>query len=114
MAAVSSLASRPARMRSLLLRLGTALTALAALVSAAPASAATTAGPNRYSLQGGCYALQDGNGKAIAGADQIRMQATDLGSYLLYRPDKTYLAAQSDGSLAPATAPSPASDFVVD
>jgi hypothetical protein len=83
------------------------------LVPAAPASAATTVGPNRYTLQGGCYAIQDDGGKVIGGAEQIRMQATDLGSYLLYRPDKTYLAAQSDGSLAPATTPSPASDFVV-
>jgi hypothetical protein len=41
------------------------------------------------------------------------MQATDLGSYLLYRPDRTYLAAQPDGSLAPASTPSPAADFVV-
>jgi hypothetical protein len=89
-----------------------ALTALAAsLVAASPAAAD---GLDRYSLQGGCYALQDANGKPVAGGEQIRMQATDLGSYLLYRPDKTFLAAQSDGSLAPADAPSPAADFVVE
>src|SRR5436190_11139729 len=71
-------------------------------------------GADRYSLQGGCYSLQDASGKVLAGAEQIRMQATDLGSYLLYRPDRTYLAAQADGSLAPADAPSPAADFVVE
>ncbi len=93
------------------LRLGTAI---AALIALAPGSAASAAAPNRYTLQGGCYALQDSAGKPIPGADQIRMQATDLGSYLLYRPDASYLAASADGSLAPASAPSPAADFVVD
>lgn len=87
-----------------------AVTVAAALALLVVASALAA---DRYSLQGGCYALQDGNGKAITGADQIRMQATDLGSYLLYRPDKTFLAAQPDGSLAPASTPSPAADFVV-
>jgi microsomal dipeptidase-like Zn-dependent dipeptidase len=84
--------------------------ALAALLP----PAAAHAGPTRYSLQGGCWALQDASGKAIAGGEQIRMQATTLGSYLLYRPDKTFLAAQSDGSIAPAAAPSPAADFTVE
>ena len=82
---------------------------LVLLVGAAGARAA-----DRYSLQGGCYALQDGAGKPITGGEQVRMQATDLGSYMLYRPDKTFLAVNPDGSLAPASAPSPAADFVVD
>jgi hypothetical protein len=90
-----------------LLRLWMAVAALVVLLPAASASA------DRYSLQGGCYALQDGSGKAITGGEQIRMQATDLGSYLLYRPDKTFLAADSSGALAPAAQPSPAADFVV-
>jgi hypothetical protein len=72
------------------------------------------AAQTRYSLQGGCYALQDGSGKTIPGGEQIRMQATGLGSYLLYRPDQTYLASQADGSLAPAAQPSPVADFVTD
>lgn len=82
------------------------------LLCALPAFARAAA-PNRYSLQGGCYSLQDGNGQPIAGGEQIRMQATDLGSYLLYRPDKSFLAAGSDGTLAPTQTPSPAADFVV-
>src|SRR4051812_32023984 len=94
-------------MRGLALRLGMAVAALLALPGIASAA-------DRYSLQGGCYALHDGAGKAIAGGEQIRMQATGLGSYLLYRPDKTYLAAQGDGSLAPAGQPSPAADFTVE
>ena len=83
----------------------------AAALLALPGVATAT---DRYTLQGGCYALQDGAGRAIAGGEQVRMQATTLGSYLLYRPDKTYLAAQDDGSLAPADAPSPAADFKVE
>src|SRR4051812_49313102 len=99
---------RPARaMRGLALKLGLAGVALLALPAVATAA-------NRYSLQGGCYALQSSAGQPIAGGEQIRMQATGLGSYLLYRPDKTYLAAQPDTSLAPAGAPSPAADFKVE
>jgi microsomal dipeptidase-like Zn-dependent dipeptidase len=41
------------------------------------------------------------------------MQATTLARYLLYRPDRTFIAVQGDGSLAPAAAPSPAADFGV-
>jgi microsomal dipeptidase-like Zn-dependent dipeptidase len=41
------------------------------------------------------------------------MQATTLGRYLLYRPDGTFLAAQEDGSVAPAAEPSPAADWRV-
>src|SRR4051794_32876691 len=93
-------------------RTGVKLVTAAVLAGLLPATAATAA-PDRYSLQAGCYALQDGNGKPIAGGGQIRMQATDLGSYMLYRPDKTFLAAQADGTLAPADAPSPAADFTV-
>jgi hypothetical protein len=90
----------------------TAWVAAVALLPAATAAHAAAA-PDRYSLQGGCYALQDASGNPIAGGEQIRMQATTLGRYLLYRPDRTYLAAQPDGSLAPADAPSPAADFEV-
>lgn len=86
--------------------------ALALCVLLLPATA--SAAPNRFSLQGGCYALQDASGKPIAGGEQIRMQATTLGSYLLYRPDRSYLAAQEDGGLAPASEPSPAADFKVE
>ncbi|MEA2497502.1 MAG: hypothetical protein QOJ29_5413 [Thermoleophilaceae bacterium] len=91
------------------MRLGTAFAALLLL----PAVAFAADAPNRYSLQGGCYALQDASGGAIAGGEQIRMQASALGRYLLYRQDKTFLAAQADGSLAPADQPSPAADFDV-
>lgn len=78
----------------------------------APAGAATA--PTRYTLANGCYTLQTPAGQAIPGADRLRMQATTLGSYLLYRADRTFLAAQSDGSVAPAPEPSPAADWRVE
>ena len=77
----------------------TLLGLVAALVLSSTAQAAET----RYSLQGGCWSL---NG--IAGAEQVRMQATALGSYLLLRPDNTYVTA--DGT---ATEPSDAADWTV-
>src|SRR3954454_7708417 len=89
------------------------LVLLAILVSALPAHAAQAAkAQTRYSLVHGCYALKSG-GKTIPGAGHIRMQATALGSYLLYRPDKTFLAAQNGGTVAAASEPSPAADWVV-
>src|SRR3954453_19988007 len=81
---------------------------VAAAALAAPASSAAQA-PTRYSLAGGCYAL---NG--VSGAEHVRMQATALGRYLLYQPARTFLTAQADGSMAPAGAPSPAGDWRVD
>src|SRR3954452_14560586 len=91
---------------------GPALTVgVVALVLALPSIAHAV---DRYSLQGGCYALQDSSGAPIAGGEQIRLQATTLGRYLFYRPDSTYLASQADGSFTPADAPSPAADFIVE
>jgi hypothetical protein len=87
--------------------------AVALAVLAFPAAALGAADP-RYGLQGGCYALQDASGNPIVGGEQVRLQATTLGRYLLYRPDKTFLAAQEDGSLARAPQPRPAADFSVD
>src|SRR5947207_13538223 len=83
-----------------------------ALSVAVPAGA--TEPQTRYSLANGCFALQAASGQAIAGADHLRMQATTLGQYLLYRPDRTFLAAQDDGAVTPAQAPSPAADWRVE
>src|SRR4051812_16743615 len=69
-----------------------------------PASALAADAPTRYSLAGGCWSL-DG----IAGADQVRLQATALGSYLLYRPDRTFITADP----APAAQPSAAAVWQV-
>src|SRR4051794_41555809 len=41
---------------------------------------------DRYAYAGGCYSVG-----GLAGAEQVRMQATDLGRYVLYRPDGTFV-----------------------
>jgi hypothetical protein len=84
-----------------------------ALIAAAPISIASAA-PTRYSLAGGCYGLRSAaTGEAVAGAQRLRMQATTLGRYLLYRTDRRVLAARGDGSVAPAEMASPAADWRV-
>jgi hypothetical protein len=90
------------------------LAAALALGAVAPAAVEAAPAQTRYSLANGCFAVQAVSGPAIGGADQVRMQAAALGSYLLYRPDGTFLAAQADGSLAPAKEPSPAADWRVE
>ena len=95
-----------ARRRSALVALLLALALATALASAA------TAAPSRYSLAGGCFSLQSG-GHAIAAGRTLRMQATDLGSYLLYTPARKFLAANDDGSVSPADGASPAADWRV-
>jgi hypothetical protein len=75
--------------------------AATAVVAVTPAAHA--AEPTRYSLAGGCWSLP-GLG------EKLRLQATTLGEYLLYRPDGTFVAA--DGT--PAPAPSAATEWVVD
>jgi hypothetical protein len=87
------------------------LALVASLVAVAPASAAKA--PTRFSLAGGCYALETASGEPVAGAEKLRMQATGLGTYLLYTPDQTVLAAQGDGSVTPDEAASPAADWRV-
>src|SRR3954454_8107085 len=76
---------------------------------ALPGAARAADAPTRFSLANGCYAVS-----GVPGADHVRMQATALGRYLLYLPDHTFLAAQDDGSVAPASAPSPAADWRVE
>src|SRR2546423_3739156 len=92
---------------------GSVLVALA-LLAMPPLSAQAAQPPTRYSLVHGCYALTAANGRSLTDAAQVRMQATALGRYLLYRPDGTFLAAQGDGSVRPANEPSPAADWRVE
>ena len=49
-----------------------------------------------YAMAGGCYRL---------GGQPLTFQATGLGSYLLYAPDRTFLAAAASGGAAWAAAP---------
>src|SRR3954469_13041370 len=89
------------------------LALLASLVLPAGAQAAARPAQTRYSLVHGCYSLTSANGRPLAGANPIPMEATPPGRSLLYRPDRTFLAAQDDGSVTPADQPSPAADWRV-
>src|SRR3954453_366865 len=85
-----------------------ALVAATALLPPGPASA------DRYSEAGGCFTLTSAsNGATAVGGTQLRFQASDLGSYLLYTTSGQYLAA-SGSSVTPAATPSPSSDWVVE
>ena len=72
-------------MRSLLL--------LAAVALALGLTAATASAQNRYELVHGCYDLQSGGQKA---GGPYRLQATELGRYLLYTKDRKFLSASGE------------------
>src|SRR5258705_12372730 len=91
-------------------RLGRPVAAALAL-AAIPAAASAAETPTRYSLANGCYTLTGPDGRAAGGADRVRMQATALGRYLLYRPDRRFVAAQPHRSGSPADPPHPAPDW---
>src|SRR4051794_1716340 len=97
---------------SWVVRRNAVLAAALAVLCAVPAGAEARV-PTRYSLVHGCYSLRAVSGPTIAGGAKLRMQATTLGRYLLYRPDRTFLAAQEDATVAPSQDPSPAADWRV-
>ena len=68
---------------------------------------------SRYSLAGGCYTLASADGQPIVAASQLRFQATDLGSYLLYGTAEDFLAA-SGNDVVRAGEPSPEADWAVE
>ena len=70
--------------------------------------------PTRFSLAGGCYSLaRASGGEPIAAASRQRLQATDLGSYLLFGSARDFLAASGD-RVTRAVQPSPAADWQVE
>src|SRR4051812_15508208 len=95
--------------------------------SAAPPRASQAAeGSPRYELAGGCYLLRPstagrpaskaggGYGVTASGAPEpFRMQATDLGSYLIYDAGRQFLAAASGNRVVAAREPSTAADWHV-
>jgi hypothetical protein len=85
----------------------------------------TTVPHDRYAMYDGCYALQStANGRWLAGArpafsagsmaaaTPVYFKATDLGRYLLYSPQRTYLA-QTGGAPTWAPSPSETADWTV-
>ncbi|HEY6758600.1 MAG TPA: Coagulation factor 5/8 type domain-containing protein [Baekduia sp.] len=86
-----------------------AIVVLATIALTTTASAASAAQQTRYSLVHGCYAVAQ-DGRPLPGAERVRMQATALGHYLLYRPDRTFVT----GPWRTSVAPGPAADWRVD
>ena len=98
-----------------------------ALTLAAAADADDRKPPNRYSIAGGCYAVQpatggflmrslDGysdRGTAPSRSEVFRMQATALGRYLLYGRDREFLAAGDGDEIVATDAPGAAADWTV-
>ncbi len=70
----------------------------------------------RYALAGGCYDLRsEALGRTVAAdAGPFRLQATALGSYLIYGKRGDFLTASDSGVVAPAAAPSEQGDWRVD
>jgi hypothetical protein len=88
------------------------LAAAVAVLATLPAGAAG-APLTRYSLVHDCYTLTAADGRTLPGAERVRMQATALGRYLLYRSDRRFVAAQDGGGVGVADAPGPAADWRV-
>lgn len=78
------------------------LLVLGVLLAAAPVAQ----GAARHRLANGCFDVRAA-GEPLA--TQVRMQATDLGAYLLYLPDGRYVGAGGE----PVDAPSPEADWTV-
>ncbi|AXT85657.1 hypothetical protein C6I20_10945 [Aeromicrobium sp. A1-2] len=98
------------------------------LVPTASAAPRATVPQDRYAMAGGCYALQSAatgkwvvpqggeytaKGAAISDAVPFHFQATDLGSYLLYGPGKTFLSANLLTRPSAHGSPSTWSDWTV-
>ncbi len=104
---------------------------IATTATPASASASTASAEDRYSLVHGCFGLRSlsrdqfvtksGNGytataSSLAGAEPFRMQATDLGKYLLYGAAEDFLANDTTpvlGGIVSADAPSDTADWTV-
>ena len=84
----------------------------AVIVVVLAAVPATASAADRFALAGGCFTVTDTSGARVG--DTIRMKASALGRYLLYRADGTFVVAQDGGTLGTASAPSPAADFAVE
>ena len=117
--------ARPWRARGILI--AGVLAAVALVPANASAAAPKPSTESRYSLVHGCFALaagdsfvaKSGGGYAASAsgagaAEPFRMQATDLGTYLLYGKAGDFLAAGSGDSVIVAKAPSPAAEWVVE
>src|SRR5687768_11569629 len=108
-------------------RLRRAMVVLACLFAGAVATPSASATPiDVYSFANGCYALRDtttaryvvrdalgytATAPTVGGATPFRMQATALGRYLLYGPDRRMLSTALLDSVGSTSAPGPAADW---
>ncbi len=97
------------------------------LVASKAPAARSTVPADRYAMARGCYAITAANhkylvrrgngfvatGTTLAAAAPMHFQATDLGSYLLYGADKTFLALQPLGGIQATTAPNSSANWAV-
>ena len=99
---------------------------LVACASAGALFAPAAAAVDIYSYANGCYALHDttanryvvrdgaryaATATSATAATPFRMQATALGSYLLYGPDGQMLSVGTLGPITPTATPGPAADW---
>jgi hypothetical protein len=96
-----------------------ALTSLVAVVAAlgSATSALALVPDDRYALVHQCVELRsEALGRAVAtDVGPFRMQATDLGRYLLYGKDGSFLSADPDsGMVGPVREPGPQGDWRID
>jgi hypothetical protein len=81
---------------------GSSISGTATAVTAAPRTTAKSPAPTtRYSLVHGCYRLRTGGGEIAATDGPFRMQAAELGEYLIYGVHSDFLGP----SLAPVSSP---------
>jgi microsomal dipeptidase-like Zn-dependent dipeptidase len=101
---------------------------LIACASAGAVFAPAAAAVDIYAYANGCYALRDANtdrfvvrdalgyaasAPTAAAATPFRLQATDLGRYLLYGPDGNMPSAGALDPISPTDTPGPAADWRV-
>ena len=125
-----AIAGRQKPLQAVAASLITAALLLACLAQAdyARSAPAKSADDPSYALVRGCFALRSeatgnlvakaGSGyaagaAAIEAAERLRMQATDLGSYLFFAGPGDFLAADSQGNVRSAAAPSALADWNV-
>ncbi len=66
---------------------------------------------DRYEISKGCYALTEADGTVLLAA--LRMQATDLGTYMFFTADEQYVTA-SGATTGLGGTPGPVSEWLVD
>src|SRR3954452_19701513 len=86
--------------------------ALTALALACAAPAASAAGDARYALANDCWTLKAASAPVSDGP--FFLKPTDLGSYMFYDKNKTFLNGDAGGTVARAADGGPNGDWKVD